>query len=171
MLSEIIQAVEECGFDEHKEMSSSELIFTKDVVDACLKCRNSGKNYSCPPLSGSLEENIQRVLKYDHAMLINKIIPMPDSIEGYEQMNDQIKSSIGSLRKKLEAHPVEVRMGGGCDICEECGAVTGVPCRFPDKVRYSMEGCGMDICSMAKKFEMTYNAGSRGLGFFFLVLF
>lgn len=167
----VINAVKESGFDEYRELVTTEIIMTKDVVDQCLKCNNTGKNYSCPPLSGDLQQNIDRVLKYENALLINKIIPMPETREGFEQMGKLLGSIVDDLRKRLKDLPVEVRTPGGCDLCKECAAITDEACRFPDEIRYSLEGSGMDICAMAKKFDMTYNAGSRGLGYFFMVLF
>ena len=67
---EIIEAIKESGFDEYREISSSDLIFDESVFASCAenKCGNYGSNYSCPPLSGDLKENQARFLKYDHGI-------------------------------------------------------------------------------------------------------
>ena len=34
---------------------------------------------------------------------------------------------------------------GGCDICASCARGEGLPCRCPDKMRYSVESLGGDV--------------------------
>ncbi|KPU43268.1 hypothetical protein OXPF_32820 [Oxobacter pfennigii] len=171
LIEKIINMVDECGFDEHMEIETKDIIFTDDVIGQCLKCPNSGKNYACPPFSGDLEANKSRVLKYSNAMIVNKIMAMPDTREGWENQMKESRARISRLRKELKELPVEVRTGGGCDLCPKCAVLTNEPCRHPEQIRYSMEGSGMDICAMALKLGMTYNAGERGLGYFYMILY
>ena len=78
---------------------------------------------------------------------------------------------LDELRKKLADEDVMIAGPGGCRLCEVCAAKTNEPCRFPDKRHYSMEGSGMDIVSMSRKFNMTYNGGDKKVGYFMIVMY
>ena len=170
---EIIEAIVASGFDEYKEISSTDLIFDEAVFASCAenKCGNYGRNHSCPPLSGDLKENQARFLKYEHGIIINKIVDYGEFYENYATAGLEVEKALDNLRKLLEDKPVMIAGAGGCRICKECAAITDEPCRFPDKRRYSMEGSGMDIVKMSLKFKMTYNAGNNRLGFFMIVMY
>ena len=171
---EVIQAIEEAGFDEYKEIDpAKDIIFSEAVFAACAenKCGNYGKNHSCPPLSGDMEENKARFLKYDHAIIINKIVDLGKRYEKMATAGLKVKEAFEKLCKILEDRPVMLAGAGGCSICKKCAAQTGEPCRFPDKRRYSMEGSGMDIVKMSIAQKMTYNGGDHKLGFFMMVLY
>ncbi|MBC3804017.1 DUF2284 domain-containing protein [Acetobacterium fimetarium] len=169
----IINAINEVGFDEYKEISSSDIIFADAVFASCKAntCGNYGQNYSCPPLSGDMAENKQRFLKYAHAIIINKIVFLGKYYEKMEESGAQVAELLDQLRQKLEDEPVMIAGPGGCNLCKECAAKLSEPCRFPEQKRYSLEGSGMDIVSMSRKLGMTYNAGDKKVGFFMMVLY
>lgn len=173
MLKEkLIEAFEEIGFDEHREIKSSDIVFSKYVFDQCAKntCGSFDKNHACPPRNGSEEERKERILKYKNAFIISKIV----SIQSRKEMTESIEF-IGNinreLRNKFEDEDVLIMGAGPCTICKICSALNDEPCRFPHKIEYSMEGSGIDVVSMSMKQKMTYNAGNGKIGYFTLVLF
>lgn len=170
---EIIEAIDQSGFDEYKEIGAEDLIFSESVFKSCEEntCGNYGKNHSCPPLSGSMEENQARFLAYKNGIIINKIVDLGEFYEKMQSSAKEVEDCLDKLRKLVDGKPVMVAGPGGCRLCETCAAVTDEPCRFPDKRRYSMEGSGMDIVSMSRKFNMTYNAGDHKVGYFMLVMY
>lgn len=168
----LIKAFEEIGFDEHKEIKSEDIIFSQDVFRQCERntCGNFNKNHACPPGAGSEEERKARVLKYENAFLLNKIVP----IRTRQEMTDSmllIEEITKKLRKTFRDEDVSILGVGPCTLCESCTALVGEPCRLPDKKQYSMEGSGIDVVSMSMKQKMVYNAGAGKVGFFTLVLF
>lgn len=169
----IIQAIEETGFDEYREIKAEDIIFSNDVFKSCAQniCGNYGQNHSCPPLSGDMEENKERFLKYENAIIINKVKFLGNYYELMKQSGEEVNAMLNEVRKKLKDEPVMIAGPGGCDICAECAAKTNEPCRFPDQKRYSMEGSGMDIVSMSRKLNMTYNGGDKKVGYFMVVLY
>lgn len=171
--NKIINAINEVGFDEYKEISSSDIIFTDAVFANCKTntCGNYGQNHSCPPLSGDMDENKQRFLNYDHAIILNKIMFLGEFYEKMEESVTQVFELLDELRGKLEGEPVMIAGPGGCNLCKECSAKTSEACRFPEKKHYSMEGSGMDIVTMSRKLGMTYNAGDKKVGYFMMVLY
>ncbi|NLW69885.1 MAG: DUF2284 domain-containing protein [Eubacteriaceae bacterium] len=170
---ELIRIIKEAGFDEYREISSADIIFSEAVFAECAKntCGNYGKNHACPPKSGSMEENRARFLKYDNGLLISKLVTMKGEIEEMMESFKEMGESLNKLREATEDMPVMVAGPGGCNVCPECSAKNDEPCRFPDKTRYSMEGSGMDIMTMSMKQKMTYNDGKGGLGYFFMVMY
>ncbi|MBR4396067.1 MAG: DUF2284 domain-containing protein [Eubacteriaceae bacterium] len=170
---ELIRIVMDSGFDEYKELSASDIIFSETVFRECARntCGNYGRNHACPPKSGTMEENKARFLRYDNALLINKVVSMKGGREIIRESFGRMASSLENLRRATENMPVMVAGPGGCNICPECAAKEDEPCRHPDRIRYSMEGSGIDIMTMSIKQKMTYNDGKGGLGYFFIVMY
>jgi predicted metal-binding protein len=169
---ELIKAIEETGFDEYKEIEIDDIVFSETVFSRCARnsCGNYGKNYACPPLSGTLETNIARIKAYKHSILVNKIISIKTRKEFNEGM--QIIADVSKkLEEKVNSLGGKVAGPGCCTICKECAAITNEPCRFPDKIHLSLEGSGCDVVATSQRFGMKYNAGTQGIGFFFLVLY
>ncbi|MFZ7133942.1 MAG: DUF2284 domain-containing protein [Eubacteriales bacterium] len=168
----LIAAFNEIGFDEYKEITVEDIIFSQDVFDQCARntCGNFGKNHACPPKAGTEEERKARVLKYQHGFLISKIVPIKSRQEMVTSMEtiDRINKT---LRKIFSEDDVFIMGAGACTLCETCTALEEKPCRFPDKTQYSMEGSGIDVVSMSMNKQMTYNAGQGKVGYFTLVLY
>ncbi|MCL1913190.1 MAG: DUF2284 domain-containing protein [Eubacteriaceae bacterium] len=169
----IILAIEEIGFDEYVKIPTTEIIFSDAVFAQCAKniCGNYGQNHSCPPRSGTREENAARFLKYENAIVLNKLVTLGRRYEIMDESGQTPRSMLEELREKLKGEEARVAGGGGCRICPECSAKTDEPCLYPDERQYSMEGSGMDIVSLSRKLKMTYNAGNNRLGFFSIVLY
>lgn len=45
---------------------------------------------------------------------------------------------------------VSLRAAGGCTVCAWCTRPSGLPCRFPEKLRHSPEALGFDLCAAAE---------------------
>ena len=166
----LIESFKEIGFDEYNEIKTEDIIFSQDVFNECAKntCGNYGKNYSC--MGHSVDESKSRIEKYENAFLISKIV----SIRTGEEMMDSlalIEKSNKALRDAFDNEHVFVMGAGPCTKCKACSALEGEPCRFPDKIQYSMEGSGIDVVRMSINEKMTYNAGGGRIGYFTLVLY
>ena len=167
----IVEAIEEVGFDEYGEIKTSELIFTQAVFDSCAACENYGKNYTCPPHSGTMSENQNRYLQYENCIVINKILDLGQYYELMESSGKDFGERIDRLRTLLKEYPVMVTGPGGCTICKTCAVIEEKPCRFPDQKHFSMEGSGLDIITLSRNLKMTYNGGNHKLGFFMAVMY
>lgn len=171
-LKDVEKAITDAGFYEYKVITKDDLIFSEDVFNQCKRntCGMFGKNYACPPLNGTTEECKNRILKYDNLILLNKLIDISDR-EAMERSHKLFSEACNKVRKFVEPEGGTLFDAGACDVCSECAALTDEPCRFPDKVRYSVEGHRLDICSMSIKLKMTYNGGKQGVGYFALLAF
>lgn len=173
MLKErLIEAFKEIGFDEYKEIKTSDIVFSQDVFNQCEKntCGNFGKNHACPPKSGTVDERKENILKYKNAFIISKIVSIKTRKEMMESLELVAKVN-KDLRKTFANENVGIMGAGPCTKCKECTALNNEPCRFPDKIEYSMEGSGIDVVRMSMNYKMTYNAGAGKIGYFTLVLY
>ena len=166
------EKLKECGFDEILIIKTDKITFDEQVYTQCRRntCKCYNKNYACPPLNGTFEQNKMRVLKYQNAIIACKIMSIATSAE-YRKTQSIIPEIIKKLRNQLEDKGYKILGEGPCDICEECAAIKGDKCRFPDRIRYSMEGSAIDVVKTSMDLNMTYNAGGGKIGYFVMVLF
>ena len=102
--------------------------------------------------------------------MLSQIVPIRTRKEMTESM-ELVNTKTKELRKALKDEDVLVMGAGPCTVCKTCTALEGLPCRFPDRIEYSMEGSGIDVVRMSMNLKMTYNAGAGNVGYFTLVLY
>ncbi len=80
-----------------------------------------------------------------------------------------------SIQKRLLAESGEERFlhlsGGGCRLCERCGILDGVPCRFPELALPPLEGYGVNVSATAGNIGIPYINGKDTVTYFGAVLF
>lgn len=127
----------------------------EEFIKYCRECPNFGKLWSCPEYDFDTAEyfNKHRMLK----VIGLRIIYSPGEREKTytkEEMARAISSGLKAERKALDEYlrKLEEETGGtalnagSCTLCPEgCARPEGRPCRFPDKMRYSLESLGADI--------------------------
>ncbi|MCL1913121.1 MAG: DUF2284 domain-containing protein [Eubacteriaceae bacterium] len=162
----------EAGFDEIVNVPSTEIVISEVVLGQCARntCGNYGKNYSCPPLSGTLEECINRMTEYEYALVIDFRTSMKSRFE-IQEGGAQFREAVEKLRIAVQDSGIEGKVfaAGTCRICEVCGAITGEECRYPDLRRYSLEGSGVDVVRTSMNLKMKYNAGPGTMTYFAMV--
>ena len=117
----------------------------------CRECNMYNNNWGCPEIREDVSEYWTR---YDNIKLIALKLNFTDEFRQKSFNIDEIidivdmtlfkeKSRILSelMAKEAEADGL-VLSAGFCDICEECSRINDEPCRFPDKVRHSIESIG-----------------------------
>jgi predicted metal-binding protein len=155
---------DEAGFDDAGRMDVSKLEFLQDVRDMCAadKCQNYGRSWSCPPAAPGLEEMRDKVREYSEGLLVQTVGRLEDSLDFEEMMAAAKRHSdnFDRLRDALSAeYPRLYPMGsGGCSRCKPC-AYPDAPCRFPDKLAYSMEACGLFVSRVCTDNGLKYNHG------------
>jgi predicted metal-binding protein len=153
-----------CGFDAAGELDVGKLEFLQDVRDMCAadKCHNYGRSWSCPPAAPALEDMRDTVKKYSRGLLVQTVGQLEDSLDFDEMMASAARhaESFDKLWDILrEDYPGLYPMGsGGCKKCPQC-AYPDAPCRFPDKLCYSMEACGLFVSRVVSDNGMKYNHG------------
>lgn len=110
-------------------------------------CPHYNLSYTCPP-------NSPRFTEYTKNYEYSLVIAMYMKIEENNTIND-IHPYLRRILSDLLI-PLEVKMdglltdGGRCRYCEKCTYVDNLPCRFPDKIRFSMEAMGIDLDKVCK---------------------
>ncbi len=126
-------------------------------IEFCKKCKNYNTSWSCPPFTTNYTACISKFsLTNIIGIKINIDQPTRQKAKSTEERNTLIREIFGSVRKevdsellKLEAEvqPSLLFYAGSCIICypNKCSRTDGKPCRFPSKMRSTLEAIGFDM--------------------------
>lgn len=131
-------------------------------VPLCRECPEYEKNWSCPT---GVPDVHAYAGKYPYVQIIGlKVIYdekiRQESLLSAEREEELRQQTYGAAKKKLrdvlfaleEAIPGSVMiMAGKCELCERCARADGMPCRYPERMRYSFTGLGFDLVRMAEE--------------------
>ncbi len=154
------------------EIKFKDIIFDQKVQTYCVnsnfKCPSYGHSWACPPEAPYLEQEVSKYMKFylifvkfNLANLIEK-----EKLENPKKSEENIRNTFfmkNNLRDDLEQ---EIKLfikefqnsygeklilwDGFCKLCfnkkdNGCTYDSGDHCRYPDKMRYSMEAVGVDV--------------------------
>lgn len=166
----LISLCEEAGAKKAFVIETGKIPFDKSLRGCCEAnyCGCYGKNWGCPPGVGEVDDLIAQATSYSYALVFQTVSPLEDSFdvdgmaaagEHHAETAKKIRSRIGAIlpsgTKYLELE------AGGCRICRECAALTGEPCRFPDKMIPSLESYCVNVANLAAKCQMKYINGEN----------
>ena len=161
---ELLSLAKEYGFDFAAPMDATRLEVLQDVRDACKanRCGAYNTTWACPPAFGDLEESRAMLAKYRRGLLVQSVQTLEDDFdwEGIEALGKRHGENFRSMYAGLkQAYPGMLALGaGGCRICAKC-TYPDRPCRFPDKMTYSMEGFGLFVTQVCRLCGLDYNHG------------
>ncbi|MDR1515903.1 MAG: DUF2284 domain-containing protein [Synergistaceae bacterium] len=134
--------------------------FADRVMSYCAACPIFGKNWSCPPFGFDVDELLGR---FDFAYILGvKMIHGEKTRAAYNTSKSALKYSVWLMDnvnlKLLDIlHDLERKYpgsrgasGGSCKICKTCARIDSLPCRFPGKMRNSIESLGFDVSMISK---------------------
>ena len=163
-LPALMDAATTLGFEHSGEILVSTMKFMPQVRDMCAadRCQCFGKNWTCPPACGTIEESTRKAAAFARGILVQTVGVLEDDFD-YESM--QAAQKVHSERfHKLAAllrkdYPKLLPMGAGaCTICAEC-TCPEEPCRFPDEAITSMEAYGLFVSQVCESNHLAYNYG------------
>ena len=134
-------------------------------------CGRYGKNYKCPPIIGEPEELKNEIKTYDDVILIQTIYPLEDSFdfegmgEGGKIHAENIDKTREYIKANLNFEKMLVLGAGGCNLCEKCGVIENVPCRFPDRAISSVEAYCMNVADMTNSHGLNYINGENTVSY------
>jgi predicted metal-binding protein len=168
---------DEAGATHSAIVDAAELTVHEWVRENCLSnaCGKSGRNWTCPPHTGQLEELGARLRSYARGVLIQNICPLEDSwdFEGMAEAMHKHNAMVRALAKEIVARFPDLQVlplgAGGCDICETC-ACPDDPCRAPAKAMASVESQGMDIAALVESVGLSYINGADTVSYVGMVL-
>jgi predicted metal-binding protein len=163
------------GFQETAYLNVDTLKPMEMVRKACAadQCRAYGKNWTCPPYCGTLEECADKISGYRQGILLQTVGKLEKTIDtrGYRRAEQRHLEQFHSLCRQLrKEYPHALCLGsGGCRICGKCAWPE--PCRFPEKACSSMEGYGLFVTQVCRDNGAQYHHGERTVTYTACILF
>ena len=170
-IERVIAMAADIGFVVAVEMDPKTIVLREDVRAMCAegKCHAYGKNWTCPPACGDLDECRSTVDAYRDGIgiIVQSVGQLEDSMD-YETMMDTGKAHGERFRmlaeKIKEEYPSALCLGaGGCSVCKSCSYPQ--PCRFPEKAFSSMEAFGMLVSDVCTANHVPYYHGENTIAY------
>lgn len=170
-----IEKALELGFDAAAPLDPAMLIPREDVRAMCAqdKCGAYGKNWTCPPACGTLEECQRKMHGYARGILLQSIGHMTKTIdsrcyrETERRHREHLYAFAGEIRK---AYPDALCLGaGGCRVCKICAYPEA--CRFPEKAVSGMEGYGLFVTQVCRDAGLPYHYGEKTIAYTACILY
>jgi predicted metal-binding protein len=111
----------------------------------------------------------EKVKGYSKGILVQTVGQLEDNLD-WEAMTQAAADQAESFQKlwvELEKdYPKILAIGSGtCTKCAKCTYPEGKPCRFPDRLSYSMEACGLFVSRVCSDNGMKYNYGPNTVAY------
>jgi predicted metal-binding protein len=146
-----------------------------DVRSMCAadKCRAYGKNWTCPPHCGTLEECRVQIKSYCNGILVQTTGQTEKTIDtkAYRRTEQAHLARFHQLTREIRAqHPNALCLGsGGCRLCKQCAWPE--PCRQPEMACSSMEGYGLFVTQVCRDNGAEYYYGEKTITYTACILF
>lgn len=175
MLEQIRQKAKELGFDEVKELNVGTLRPMEMVRQMCAadRCQAYGRNWTCPPACGTLEQCGEKMQSYSQGLLLQTVGKLTKAIDSRAMANTERRHLENFLQLADYVHalrPGALCLGaGGCRICKTCAYPES--CRFPERACSSMEGYGLFVTQVCRDNDLPYYHGEKTITYTACVLF
>lgn len=159
----------EVGFSEVVSVRIDTLKSRKEIREMCAadKCHAYGKNWTCPPYCGTIEECQARLGQYEKGMLLQTVGKLQKAIDtkGYREIEERhLKNFMKVSEAVKKEYPEALCLGsGGCRICSRCAWPD--PCRFPEKACSSMEAYGLFVTQICRDNGLKYYYGEKTMAY------
>lgn len=177
LVSTIVQTALDCGAKGAQYLPVGKVITDSVFRQICEGngCGKFGRCYMCPPDIGPLDDLIEKIRQFTHAVLYQSVGSIEDSFdfEGMMEAGHAHCMLSQQIRKKLESFlPDHLHLtGGGCHLCERCAKLDSLPCRHPDVALSSLEAYGIDVYRTSLATDLRYINGENSVTFFGIILF
>ena len=140
----------------------------------CAQCPKYGKVWGCPPhdfnvdeyLSGYVQATIYGTkITFSNAMREQCATPETTEVAMREALDEAWNELLPFLYEQEARHAGSVIFTGRCRLCGSCACARAqeLPCRHPDRLRYSLEAVGFDVArTAAELLEIELQWGKDG---------
>lgn len=160
----------EAGFTRCVPLDAATIELRDEVRAMCASgsCGAYGKNWSCPPACGEIEDLRRNIARYRRGILVQTVGEVEDSLdyEGMMAAEAAHKAHFARLHEHLlKQWPDLLALGAGA--CTRCGDCTcpDAPCRFPERRVSSMEAYGMLVADTCKANGLAYYYGPGAIAY------
>ncbi len=134
--------------------------FPEKYMDACRGCPEYGRVWSCPPGVPPAEEYLKE-RKTAYIIGVKVIYDEEEkklALVSPQELENVRSASYGKVKKemldtllKMEQFFPNPRIlaAGRCEQCDVCTRPEGLPCRKPERMRYSFSAFGFDLVAIA----------------------
>ena len=163
------------GFSVAAPLEIATLIPREDIRAMCSadRCRAYGKNWTCPPYCGTLDQCRTHIQRFSRGILLQTVGVTEKAIDtkAYRQTEARHLEQFHRLSEAVrQLYPGSLCLGsGGCRICKDCAYPS--PCRFPDKACSSMEGYGLFVTQVCRDNGIAYHHGEKTITYTACILF
>ena len=172
ILKEIFENAVKGRAFEYAVISTSVINFSPELYKACEAnaCGRYNKSWTCPPASGTLEEQREKILAFSHALVFTTKGELEDSFD-YEGMTEAkvVHDRLCAGIHEQFGSEYPFYGAGGCTICKPCAYPQ--PCRFPEKIFSSIEAAGINVTDLSRAGGIRYNNGKNTITYFSMILF
>lgn len=136
-----------------------EFYFPEKFLPYCRQCPNYNARWSCPPY----DKPLPRLEDYAGACLLSvKAVydrETREETKGAQAVEAVYRRVVGQAKLLAEDWALEQQARypgslalscGGCRRCQRCARQEGLPCRYPEKLRFSLEAMGFDVAGIAE---------------------
>lgn len=132
-------------------------------IEFCKQCPKYNNSWACPPFTFNIDKYLS---SYNIAYLLATKITLPNSshssmshsAEFIRQTEEIIRIVRLELDQQLLSAEQQIKnskafFAGSCHFClnKECTRILEEPCRYPEKIRPSLESLGFDIGKTTKE--------------------
>lgn len=171
-----LKLAREIGFEDACILKAGDLIPKNEVREMCSadRCRAYGRNWTCPPACGTVEECAKRIKSCSSGVLVQTVGKLEDSFDG-EGIAAAQKIHLSRFSAMVSRVQTLVKdclplAAGTCTRCEVC-SYPDAPCRNPEKAFSSMEAYGLLVSEVCRKSGMQYYKGENTVSFVSCILF
>lgn len=163
------------GFSYAVPMDPAKLIAREDVRAMCAadKCGAYGKNWTCPPHCGALQDCERRMHSFSQGILLQTVGVIRKTVDtkAYRETEQRHLQQFYTLSAAMKSRHFDALClgSGGCRICETCAYPD--PCRFPEKACPSMEGYGLFVTDVCRDNGLAYHHGEKTVTYTSCILF
>ena len=151
------------GLDNHTLQRLEEDVplkeYLQDCVDVpkflafCRECPNYGARWSCAPFDFDpmdIWRRFSRLRLIATVLIPGPGIDMPQMLQALHTERDRLLDELLELEKII---PGSLALSGGsCTQCTRCSRMDGTPCRYQERMRYSIEALGGDVSRTCEKY-------------------
>lgn len=114
-------------------------------------CKNFNTKYCCPPISPSFQK-VSRGFKYLTVNVFKTRLKEYKTIYNTIRMINNVNKTI--QRRIIDQATIEgeiILENGSCRLCRNCQMENNLPCKYPGRMRYSLEATGIHVYDLVMK--------------------
>ena len=138
-----------------------EYCYPETFCDYCKSCPNYDKVWSCPPgvptAKGFLGKYTQVITIAVKVIYSKEDQPSGSTAEMIEKLRQDTYGKVKRILYEIllyieKENPGTLLLGAGrCEQCENCSRLQDLPCKKPEKMRYSLTAFGFDFIKLVKE--------------------